>query len=121
MRRLVAITPARVANRSMPHAQGTYGPLWRDLYRFLAVKYRINDDSMRAIITDVFKYIDAEVMRNGEYFSIPGFGTFRRMEAGNGWDPNTPAEWMKLERRERKFRGNLFTNMDDPEDAGRRE
>jgi len=105
----------------MPHSKAEYGPLWRDLYRFLSVKYRINDDSMRAIVTDVFRYIDAEVMRNGEFFSIPGFGTFRRMEAGNGWDPNTPAEWMKLDRTTRKFQGTLFTQEEDPEDAGPRE
>lgn len=121
MRQLVIITPARVANRSMPHAQGVYGPLWKDLYRFLAVKYRINDQSMRLICEDVFRYIDAEVMRNGEYFSVPGFGTFRRMEQGNGWDTNTPAEWMKLDRRFRKYNRALFTDQEDAEDAGPRE
>ena len=122
MRQLVEITPARVANRSMPHAQGLYGPLWRDLYRFLAVKYRINDDSMRDIVRDVFKYIDAEVMRNGEYFAIPGFGRFELMTAPSGsTHDGTDAEWLAVRRTYRKWKGTLFTYEEDPEDAGPRE
>lgn len=122
MRQLVIITPARVANRSMPHAQGVYGPLWKDLYRFLAVKYRINDQSMRLICEDVFRYIDAEVMRNGEYFSVPGFGTFRRMQEPSATSHDgSPAEWMKLDRRFRKYNRALFTDQEDDEDAGPRE
>lgn len=122
MRQLVTITPARVANRSMPHAQGLYGPLWRDLYRFLAVKYRINDDSMRAIVTDVFKYIDGEVMRNNEHMSIPGFGRFELMTSPSGSSVDgTDAEWIAVRRAFRKWKGTLFTNDEDPEDAGPRE
>lgn len=123
MRQLVVITPARVANRSMPHSKTLYGPLWGDMCRFLAVKYRLDLADVRALVGDVFRYIDAEVMRNNEYMSIPGFGTFRRREQNHagGFGPDVPvAEWMKLDRSIRKYTGTLFTLQEDEEDAGPR-
>jgi hypothetical protein len=125
MRQLVTITPARHSNRSMPHAQGLYGPLWGHLCRFLAVKYRIDVDSMRLILSDAFRYIDSEVMRHGEHFSVPGFGKFERAqqvhEEGEHGHFVIDAEWMRIDRRLRKYKGTLFTTQDDAEDAGPRE
>ena len=121
MRRIVAITPARLANRSMPHAKGLYGPTFYDLTRFIAVKFRLDTGSARAIIHDVFRYIDGEVMRNDQFVSVPGFGTIRKREA----EPQTrhgvvirERQWMAVDRVERRSRGTLYTDVDDPEDAG---
>ncbi len=120
MRQLVTITPARLANRTMPHRKGIYGPTWWEMARFLATKYRLDREDMLAIMRDVFRYIDAEVMRNGERFNVPGFGTFVRVDGGESrW--GTERDWMKVDRVSPKTSGTLYTQQDDEEDAGPRE
>ena len=120
MRRLVEVTPARVARWSKPNFDKLYGPYWQDLWRFLAAKYAVDEDDVRRLLSDAFRYIDSEVMVHGEFFSIPGFGTLRRMEANSHWEGAT-AEWMKVDRRFRKFNKTLFTQQEDEEDAGPRD
>lgn len=120
MRRLVELIPVRViANRGRrPSPDTLYGPKWRELRDFVARKHQISQEDAAAIMHTVFKYITSEVIRHGERFMIPGFGTFvRRVKPGAGGQaPNMYS--ISVQRHGLRA---LHEQFEDDEDAGPRE
>ncbi|MDE2022375.1 MAG: hypothetical protein KGI71_05705 [Patescibacteria group bacterium] len=118
MRQVVYITPART-KKSRPHrVTRLFGPTLDDLAQFLSIKYAINHVDMHHMLVDVFKYIDAEVMRNDERFIVARFGTFKKRHANSGG--GNIVEALSITRAGKTWNQSAFTLMDDPEDAGPR-
>ncbi len=81
MRRLFDLKQTRlqkskVQQRSLDRL---YGPTWKHLVKFLALKYGIHQQDACAIVNDVFQYVRSEVLCFGARFTIPHFGTFYRL------------------------------------------
>ena len=79
MRRLTHVVQLeRSGQRRKPQFNGVYGATWTDLQRYLRDKYGLRERDVGAIVRDVFRYIEYEVLIGEGVFRIPKFGTFAR-------------------------------------------
>lgn len=95
-----------------------YGPKWKDLTEYLTRKYGIDGRDVNAMLFDIFRYIEVEVLRGGGVFRIPRFGRFERREIQHG-DPLEPGEVvssivMRFTRKDIK-RGGSYIDWEDDE------
>lgn len=124
MRRIVQVTPAELSRTNgsgMPPKLDNFGPTSQDIIRFLSIKYRVTIETARAMYYDIFKYIDAEVMRNNESFKVSGFGRFFKRHKVANATTGEMGEYLVVSRRHMARHGTLMTALDDPEDLGPRE
>ena len=85
MRRIVEYLHARVRpTRYSNQKDVLYGERWKDLRMYLSRKYGIDGRDVTAILFDVFRYIEFEVLLGSGRFRVPLFGAFERREVARG-------------------------------------
>lgn len=120
MRRLVYTEPVVTLGpyRAAQSNGYLYGPVYGDLIRFVSAKHRITQDSARAVVETIFRYIDAETVRHGEPMTFPGFARIWRGEDQTSNVSGRSGAVLHISRRNIK---NRYTDEEDEEDAGPRE
>lgn len=81
------ITVEAAATRGVigpPIKPRTYGGSFGDLVAYLTAKYGIQHPYTRAIIHDVFRYVEMEALAGGGSITIPRFGRFERRQVDTG-------------------------------------
>lgn len=87
MRRLTHVVQTRVRRRINAAFQSRYGHHYKDLTRYITDKYGLHPADARAIVVDIFRYIEVEVLRGPlGRFTVPRFGRFERREVQGNKD-----------------------------------
>lgn len=102
-----------------PHAKlagKVYGHRYTDLGSFIMQKYALTENDARALLADVFRYIEMEVLAGCGGFTVPRFGRFERRAVAHGMpDGSTVTDVvMRFSRKDVK-RGGSYIDFEDPE------
>jgi len=85
MRRIIRGVMTRVLTRRRGPTERLFGHRYTDLGNYISSKYGINRDDVTAILFDIFRYIEMEVLAGERgLFHVPRFGTFTRRDIGHG-------------------------------------
>lgn len=88
MRRIVRMVPPKVLRQDVPRSTRIYGPQHEPLIHFLSSKFRLDRETVRALLASQWAYIMSEVIRHKAKFFIPGVGTIkgfiRKVERAHG-------------------------------------
>jgi len=106
------VRPSRGAVKDRP-----YGASWHEMARYLSTKWGVDINDTRAMMRDIFRYIEMEVLAGEGAFTVPRFGRFERREVIHGEgeeDVVTTTTVMRFTRRNVKP-GNSFIDWEDEE------
>jgi hypothetical protein len=89
-RQLATLVTTQVSHQRRAGTRGTrfnqvYGPTYSELAKYLVDKYGIRKPYIHALLYDVFRYIEMEVLSGAKgAFTVPRFGRFLRREVTHG-------------------------------------
>ncbi len=115
MRRLVQRISARLRTYNpSPATSRAFGHRYTDLADYISSKWGINRQDVGFILSDIFRFIEIEVLRGSGSFSVKSFGRFDRREMQGGSGPDDRVTVMRFTRSS-VHRGGSYIDWEDEE------